>query len=56
MEKKLFRWYYNQIIEGKKVSTREFREKAKEYSEDLNFKASNGWLEKFKKRYKIKFN
>ncbi len=56
MEKKLFRWYYNQIIEGKKVTTREFKSKAREYSEDSAFKASNGWLEKFRKRYKIKLN
>lgn len=57
MEKNLFEWYYsNYIIQGSKITTKDFKEKAKDLSKDSTFKASKGWLQKFRKRYIIKLN
>ncbi len=56
MERKLFRWYYNTILEGTKVTTKDFKEKAQEFSNYSKFRASKGWLQKFRKRYTIKLN
>ena len=57
MEEKLLDWFniYHKK-EGHKVTTKEFKEKAKLFSEDPTFKASKGWLQKFRKRNKIKLN
>ena len=51
MEKKLLNYYYND--KGGKVTTREFKKKALDFSNYSTFRASKGWLQKFKKRYKI---
>ena len=57
MEKKLFEWYYsNYIIQGNRITTRDFKNKALELSKDSTFRASKGWLQKFRKRYIIKLN
>lgn len=57
MEKKLLRWYHTcDIYEGNKITTKDFKKKALEFSNDINFKASKGWLQKFRKRYIIKLN
>ena len=57
MEKKLLNWFniYHKKG-GHKVTTKEFKEKAKFFSEDTTFKASKGWLQKFRKRNDIKLN
>ena len=57
MERSLLRWYYTyHVIHGNKITTREFKAKALEYSNDSNFRASKGWLQKFRKRYIINLN
>ena len=57
MEKKLFEWYYsNYIIQGNRITTKDFKNKALELSKDSTFRASKGWLQKFRKRYIIKLN
>ena len=56
MDIKLLNWFYVQHDKlGKKITVKEFKEQAKEFSSVENFKASKGWLEKFKKRYHIQF-
>lgn len=57
MEEKLLDWFniYHKK-EGYKVTTKEFKEKAKLFSKDPTFKASKGWYQKFMKRNKIKLN
>jgi hypothetical protein len=57
MEKQLLEWfnrYHNK--EGHKVTTKEFKEKAISFSKDSTFKASKGWLQKFRKRNNIILN
>ena len=56
MVNKLFRWYYNNVIEGNRITTRDFKKKAIEFSKDSTFRASKGWLQKFRKRYIINLN
>ena len=57
MEKNLLRWYYfHHVIHGNKITTKEFKAKALELSNNSTFKASKGWLQKFRKRYIIKLN
>jgi hypothetical protein len=57
MEKKLLRWYHTcDIYKGNKITTKDFKKKALEFSNDITFKASKGWLQKFRKRYIIKLN
>ena len=57
MEKNLLRWYYTyHVIQGNKITTREFKAKALEFSSDSKFRASKGWLQKFRRRYIIKLN
>ena len=57
MEEKLLKWYndYHKVI-GKKITTRAFKQKALEFSNDLTFRASKGWLQKFRKRNNITLN
>jgi hypothetical protein len=55
MEKKLLYYYYDKVKSGK-VTTREFKKKAIEFSKYSTFRASKGWLEKFRKRHKIELN
>ena len=58
MEKKLLEWYKDYHDEqGNTVTTRLFKQKAKEFSNDpTTFRASKGWLQKFRRRYNIKLN
>ena len=54
MEQKLLKWYHG--LNGDKVTTRIFIQKALELSNFSNFKASRGWMQKFSKRNNIKLN
>ena len=56
MESKLVEWYNETIGLNVNVSAKMIREKAVEISEDKEFLASKGWLEKFKKKFGIKIN
>ena len=57
MVKKLLDWYYKVTkSKGRKITTREFKEKALKLSKDPNFRASKGWLQKFRRRHNIKLN
>jgi hypothetical protein len=57
MVKKLLDWYKDTSkIKGRKITTREFKEKALKLSKDPTFRASKGWLQKFRRRHKIKLN
>ena len=57
MEIKLLNWFRNyHEKKGNKVTTRMFKEMAKFYSKDGTFRASKGWLQKFRKRHKIQLN
>ena len=57
MEEKLVEWY-NEISKenGVSVTSKMVREKAMKISEDKDFLASKGWLEKFKKKFNIRIN
>ena len=57
MESKLLKWFeiYHKK-NGNKVTTKEFKRMALFYSKDRTFRASKGWLQKFRKRHKIKLN
>ncbi len=54
MEQRLLEWYRG--FNGEKVTTRNFIKKALELSNFSTFKASNGWLQKFRKRNNIKLD
>ncbi len=57
MVKKLLNWYkIENDEEGHKVTTKDFKKKALEFSNDETFRASKGWLQKLRKRYKIELN
>ena len=56
MESKLVEWYNETVGLNVNVSAKMIREKAVEISEDKEFLASKGWLEKFKKKFGIKIN
>ena len=57
MEKKLLDWFnIYHIKEGNKVTSKEFKEKAISFSKDSTFRASKGWLQKFRKRNNIILN
>lgn len=50
----LLKWYYtSHICEEKKITIKEFKLKAKEFSKYNDFQASKGWYEKFQKKYKL---
>ena len=56
MDFELLKWYYKiHDKEGKKITVKEFKMQAKKLSSVSDFKASKGWLEKYKKRYNIQF-
>ena len=57
MENKLLNWFeiYHKTT-GNKVTTKEFKKMALFYSKDKTFRASKGWLQKFRRRHKIKLN
>jgi hypothetical protein len=54
MENKLVEWYKEVINQNINVSAKMIRDKAVEISEDKDFLASKGWLEKFKKKFNIR--
>lgn len=59
MEMALHKWYLEQIKSGCSVTSSKLRLKAKELNKqirenDLEFRASPGWMDKFKKRYGIR--
>lgn len=57
MVDKLLNWYYSYHCIGKnKITTKEFKQKALEFSEIPDFCASKGWLQKFRKKYQIELN
>ena len=57
MDKKLLKWFYSfHVVQGNKITPKDFKKKALEFSNDSTFKASEGWLQKFRKRYNIKLN
>ena len=56
MEKELLKWLDIILRTGEKVTTKKFKEMAIFYSKDSNFRASKGWLQKFRKRNKIQLN
>ncbi len=57
MDSALYAWYINYHFHlGNKVNGKLFKRKAMELSNDVHFRASKGWLEKYKKRYNISFN
>jgi len=54
MEDKLYRWYKEYCIDKKcLITSKMIKKKALEYSSSTSFCASKGWLEKFKKKYKL---
>ena len=54
MENKLVEWYNEVVNQNINVSAKMIRDKAVEISEDKDFLASKGWLEKFKKKFNIR--
>ena len=56
MEKNLLDWYRECNSMEKKITTKEFRNKALELSESPNFRTSKGWSQKLRQRYKIQLN
>ena len=54
MENKLVEWYNEVVNQNVNVSAKMIRDKAVQISEDKDFLASKGWLEKFKKKFNIK--
>ena len=54
MENKLVEWYNEEINQNINVSAKMIRDKAVEISDDKDFLASKGWLEKFKKKFNIR--
>lgn len=59
MEMELHKWYLEQIENGCPVTSSKLRLKARELNKqirenDLEFRASPGWMDKFKKRYGIR--
>ena len=53
LEKKLLIWFNTQ--DKMKITSKLFKEKALEFSNNINFRASSGWLTNMKKKYHIKF-
>ena len=53
LEKKMLIWYNTQ--DKKNITSRDFKNKALELSNNDSFRASSGWLTTMKKKYRIKF-
>jgi len=54
MEKKLSEWIHNyNVIGGNPITAKMVKKKALEFKTCDDFIASKGWLEKFKRKYKI---
>jgi hypothetical protein len=57
MVKQLMDWYTaTSKQKGRIITTKEFKRKALEFSKDSTFRASKGWLQKFRRRHNIKLN
>ena len=59
MVEKLLEWYnYNHYTKKIKITTKEFKQKALEFSElpISEFCASKGWLQKLRKKHNIELN
>ena len=57
MVKQLMDWYTaTSKQKGRVITTKEFKRKALEFSKDSTFRASKGWLQKFRRRHNIKLN
>lgn len=59
MVEKLLEWYnYNHYTKKNKITTKEFKQKALEFSElpISEFCASKGWLQKLRKKHNIELN
>lgn len=54
LEKKLLIWFLKKVNK-EKITTKMFRNKAKELSCDSSFKASTGWLVRIQKKYNLEF-
>lgn len=53
LEKKILIWFNFQ--DKKNITSKDFKKKALELSNNINFRASSGWLTNMKKKYHIKF-
>jgi hypothetical protein len=58
MEERLYAWYSDRRLLKKSVIISTLKDKAKELSNDkVHFKASQGWLKKFRRNYpNVKFD
>ncbi len=57
MVERLMDWYKITSKEkGRIITTKEFKEQALSFSKDPGFRASKGWLQKFRRRHNIKLN
>lgn len=56
MENKLLYWYNSLTLSGRVPTCKMIKEKALKYASIKTFKASKGWLDKFKKKYNIKIH
>lgn len=57
MEEKIFSWYKQVKLENNlPVTAKMIKQKALEITKFRDFIASKGWLEKFKKKYKLDLN
>ena len=56
MEEKLLIWYNDIMKKNVNITAKMIRDKAVEISDDKDFLASKGWLEKFKKKFGIRIN
>jgi len=54
LEAKLLDWYTKELNQGNSVTRIQMLNKAKVFSQNTNFLASTGWLEKFKRKYNLK--
>jgi hypothetical protein len=53
MERSLLEWYKVQINKQIEITSKNIKAKARELSKNQDFKASKGWLEKFRKKHQI---
>ena len=56
MEKKLYAWYIQLKNEGIPVTPKMIKQKALAITKFEDFIASKGWLEKFKRRFKLELS
>lgn len=57
MEAKLFSWYNDlHVVRNIQVTAKMIKQKALEITKFRDFIASKGWLEKFRKKYKLQLS